>query len=78
MLLLDSLTFRSIRRFHNWMAVIEIGVAALNRFIRDNVGHEHSGVEGNDIGAWRNAFCAKSSELAVIMDTAGFPLLWNQ
>lgn len=79
MLLFASLTFRSTRRFHHRTAVIKIGVAALNRFIRDNVGHEHSGVEGNDIRAWRNAFCAESPLLAVIMDTAaGFPFLGNQ
>src|SRR5215468_8721191 len=58
----------------NRTAIVNIGISALNGFIRDHVGHQHSALEVDGIRARRNAYGFKFAPPAVITDTAGVPL----
>jgi hypothetical protein len=62
----------------NRAAIVNIGVSTLNGFIGDHVGHEHSTLEVDGIGARRNAPGREFAAHAVITDTAGFPLARNE
>jgi hypothetical protein len=64
--------------FRNRTAIVNIGIAALNSFLRDNIGQQHSALEGNVIGARWNALYREFSSQTVITDTTGFSLTGNQ
>jgi hypothetical protein len=53
-------------------------MAALNSFLCNDVGQDHSPLETNDIGARRNALYNELPTQTVITDAAGFPLAGNQ
>jgi hypothetical protein len=64
--------------FRNRTAFIKTSIAALNGLVSNHVGHKHSAVKKNDVGARWNTFCRETPARAVITDTAGFPFLGNQ
>ena len=64
--------------FRDRTAIINLGVSALNGFIRDHIGHEHSALEVDDIGAGGNADGLEFAPHAVITDTAGFLFAGNE
>ena len=72
------LPLRELPTFRNRTAIVNIGVSALKGFIRDHVGHEHSSLEVDGIGAWRNADGLEFASHAVITDTARFAFAGNE
>ena len=64
--------------FCNRKAIVDIGVSALKSFIGDDVGHEHSALEVDGIGARRNADAFEFAAHSVVTDTAGFLFAGNE